>query len=137
VTGRGVAPVILAAGQLGVGSLLLGLGAPIVADEATSLGPRVVAAVVLLGVLSTGAAYVLNYRLIQDEGATAASTTNFLVPVVAVTLGVLVLREPMTWNLIVGAVIVLAGTGLADGRLTIRHQQHRQQEPTPERTNTK
>jgi len=50
---------------------------------------------------------VLNYRLVQYEGATAAATVNFLVPVVAVTLGVVVLAEPMTWNLLVGAVIVL------------------------------
>ena len=39
-------------------------------------------------VLSTGIAYVLNYRLIQDEGPTAASMTNYLTPVVAVLLGV-------------------------------------------------
>jgi drug/metabolite transporter (DMT)-like permease len=131
VTGRGVAPVVLAAGQLSIGSLLLGLVAPVVAGQAPSLAPRVVAAVLLLGVLSTGAAYVLNYRLIHDEGATAASTTNFLVPVVAVTLGVVVLAEPITWNLVVGAVTVLAGIALADGRLTPRH---RQQEPTPGNT---
>jgi hypothetical protein len=38
----------------------------------------VVLSVVALGVLSTGIAYVLNYRLIQDEGPTAASMTNYL-----------------------------------------------------------
>lgn len=65
---------------------------------------------------------MLNYRLIQDEGATAASTANFLVPVVAVALGVVILAEPMTWNLFVGAVIVLAGLALSDGRLLARRR---------------
>jgi drug/metabolite transporter (DMT)-like permease len=132
VTGRGVPPLILAAGQLGIGALLLGLAAPVVASQAATLSLSVVSAVLVLGVLSTGAAYVLNYRLIQDEGATAASTTNFLVPVVAVTLGVVVLAEPMTWNLAVGAAIVLAGIALADGRLMTR-QQHPDREPVPDR----
>jgi ribose/xylose/arabinose/galactoside ABC-type transport system permease subunit len=35
--------------------------------------------VVARGVLSTGIAYILNYRLIQDEGPTVASMTSFLV----------------------------------------------------------
>jgi drug/metabolite transporter (DMT)-like permease len=42
--------------------------------------------VAALGVLSTGIANVLNYRLIQDEGPTAASMTSYLTPVVAVVL---------------------------------------------------
>jgi len=36
---------------------------------------------------------------------------------VAVALGVVVLAEPMTWNLVVGAVVVLIGVALSDGRL--------------------
>jgi hypothetical protein len=46
----------------------------------------------------TGLAYVLNYRLIQDEGATAAATASYLVPVIAVMLGVLIQHEAVTWN---------------------------------------
>ena len=34
--------------------------------------------------LGTGLAYLLNYRLIQDEGATTASTVTYLLPIVAV-----------------------------------------------------
>src|SRR6266540_2734024 len=58
--------------------------------------------------LSTGAAYVLNYRLIADEGATVASTVTYLIPIVALLLGAIVLGEPLTWNLFIGAAIVLA-----------------------------
>jgi drug/metabolite transporter (DMT)-like permease len=46
--------------------------------------------------LSTGIAYVLNYHLIQDEGPTAASMTNYLAPVVAVLLGVAFVEERLS-----------------------------------------
>ncbi len=69
--------------------------------------------VAALGVLSTGIAYVLNYRLIQDEGPTAASMTNYLAPVVAVVLGVTFVDERLSWNLAVGMAAVLLGVWLA------------------------
>jgi drug/metabolite transporter (DMT)-like permease len=78
----------------------------------------VIFSVLALGVLSTGIAYVLNYRLIRDEGATAASTASYLVPLVAVVLGVLVTGEPLTWNLLVGVATVLVGVAILEGRLT-------------------
>jgi hypothetical protein len=59
--------------------------------QAVTLTANVVASVIVLGVLGTGIAYVLNYRLIADEGATAASTVTYLIPIVAVILGVLIL----------------------------------------------
>ena len=69
---------------------------------------------VALGVLSTGIAYVLNYRLIQDEGPTAASMTNYLTPVVAVLLGIAVVGERLTWNLIIGTAMILVGLWIAE-----------------------
>jgi drug/metabolite transporter (DMT)-like permease len=133
LTGRGIPPVLLAAGQLGIGALLLGIAAPVVAQQPVILSPATVAAVLLLGVVSTGAAYVLNYRLIQDEGATAASTANFLVPIVAVGLGVVILAEPLSWNLIIGAPIVLVGVALSDSRVAPPKEQLQQDEPAAER----
>jgi drug/metabolite transporter (DMT)-like permease len=70
--------------------------------------------VVALGVLSTGIAYVLNYRLIQDEGPTAASMTNYLTPVVAVLLGIAFVDERLTGNLIIGTATILVGLWIAD-----------------------
>ena len=69
---------------------------------------------VALGVLSTGIAYVLNYRLIQDEGPTAASMTNYLTPVVAVLLGIAFVDERLTWNLIIGTAMILVGLWIAE-----------------------
>ncbi len=118
LAGRGLPPLVLAAGQLTIGAFVLGLAAPVVARSAATFTPNVVASVLVLGVLSTGAAYVLNYRLIQDEGATAASMANYLTPIVAVALGALILGEPVTWNLFVGATLVLLGVTVAEGRLS-------------------
>jgi drug/metabolite transporter (DMT)-like permease len=78
------------------------------------LSSAVALSVVALGVLSTGIAYVLNYRLIQDEGPTAASMTNYLAPVVAVVLGVAFVDEQLSWNLVVGTAVVLVGVWIAE-----------------------
>jgi drug/metabolite transporter (DMT)-like permease len=116
LTSRG-SPLALAAAQLSAGAVLLGVLAPLVARQPPTLTPIVIVSVLALGVFSTAIAYVLNYRLIQDEGATAASTASYLVPVVAVVLGVLVTGEPVTWNLLFGAAIVLVGVAVLEGRL--------------------
>jgi drug/metabolite transporter (DMT)-like permease len=117
LTGRGLPPLVLAASQLIAGSVILVLFAPVFATGALPLTPAVLGSVITLGTLGTGAAYILNFRLIQDEGATTASTVTYLLPVVAVVLGVLVLDEPVTWNLLAGSVVVLFGVGIAEGRL--------------------
>jgi drug/metabolite transporter (DMT)-like permease len=122
LAGRGLPPLVLAASQLTIGAFALGLAAPLVARQTATLTPSVVASVLVLGVLSTGAAYVLNYRLIQDEGATAASMVNYLTPIVAVVLGALILGEPVTWNLFAGGMIVLLGVAIAEGRLGMGRQ---------------
>jgi drug/metabolite transporter (DMT)-like permease len=59
---------------------------PWLGRQQVTLSATVVLSVVALRVLSTGIAYVLSYRLIQDEGPAAASMTNYLTPVVAVLL---------------------------------------------------
>jgi drug/metabolite transporter (DMT)-like permease len=82
-----------------------------------TLTSTVVLCVVARGVLSTGIAYVLNFRLFQDEGPTAASMTNYLTPVVAVLLGVLFVDERLSWNLIVGTAMVLLGVWIAERNL--------------------
>ncbi len=118
LTGRGYPTLALAGAQLGASVVLLGLASPLVLRDPVSLTPRVAAAMLALGVLGTGIAYLLYYRLLADEGATATSTVTYLLPVVAVALGVLVLGEPLAWNLFAGTAVVLTGVALSEGRLT-------------------
>ena len=113
LTNRGTQPLVLSATQLTAGALMLG------AARSCSAAPLPLS-VVALGVLSTGIAYVLNYRLIQDEGPTAASMTNHLAPVVAVVLGVAFVDERLSWNLVVGTALVLLGVWIAEHNLEAR-----------------
>ena len=78
-------------------------------------GLRAWAALLMLGVLCSGVAYILYFRLIEQAGPSRALTVTYLVPVFAVGYGVLLLGESVTlWMLLCGA-IVLAGTSLASG----------------------
>ncbi len=120
LTNRGLPPLVLSAAQLTAATGLLVLATPVAGLQPVKLSGSIVAATLILGALGTGVAYVLNYRLITDEGATAASTVTYLLPVVSVALGIVVRGEPATWHLLVGTVIVLAGVALAQGRE--RHQ---------------
>jgi drug/metabolite transporter (DMT)-like permease len=117
LAGRGHPPLALAAGQLFAAAGLLTVAAPVLAATPIRWSPQVLASVLLLGALGTGVAYLLYYRLIADAGATSASMVTYLVPVVAVLLGVIVLGEPVSWNLFAGAGLVVLGVALAEGRL--------------------
>ena len=70
-------------------------------------------ALLVVGVVCTGIAYVLFFRLIDTVGAASTLTVTFLIPVFAVIYGALFLGESVTsWMLICGAVI-LSGTALS------------------------
>ncbi|MEU9710872.1 DMT family transporter [Streptomyces sp. NPDC047967] len=75
-------------------------------------------ALLVLGAASTGIAFALLNRLIADAGPTTASGVNYLVPVFSVVVGVLALSEPLSWNVPVGGVIVIAALALAEGRIS-------------------
>lgn len=55
--------------------------------------------------------------MITSEGATVASTEAYLLPVVAIVLGVLVLNETVTANMLAGIALVLTGIALTRRRL--------------------
>jgi len=79
----------------------------------TTPGLRAWLALLAVGVLCTGVAYVLYFRLIEKMGASASLTVTFLIPVFAVIYGVSFLGESVTaWMLLCGAVI-LCGTALS------------------------
>jgi drug/metabolite transporter (DMT)-like permease len=94
--------------------------APVIGADPVDLKPSVLAAVRTLGVLGTGVAYLLYYALVRDEGATTAAMVTYLIPVVAVVLGVVVKDEPVRWNTVAGAAVVIFSVALAEGQLTGR-----------------
>jgi drug/metabolite transporter (DMT)-like permease len=75
-------------------------------------------AVIALGILCSGVAYILYFRLIERAGPARALSVTFAIPVFAVLYGVLLLGEAVTpWMVLCGLVIV-AGTSLSTGLVT-------------------
>lgn len=74
------------------------------------------AALVALGVLCTAVAFILFFRLIAEVGGARSTLVAYLNPLVAVTLGAVVLDEPVTWGLLVATVLILAGSAAAARR---------------------
>jgi drug/metabolite transporter (DMT)-like permease len=62
-----------------------------------------------------GAAYLLSFKLIADLGPTRALTVTFLVPAFGVLWGILLLGERISLGLLVGGLLVVLGTALANG----------------------
>jgi drug/metabolite transporter (DMT)-like permease len=107
----GADPLVVAAGSMIGASLpLLPWGAWSLPAQWPSLG--VVFALVALGVLCTGLAYALFYRLIQEAGSERAVTVTFLVPLFAQAYGALFIGEPITWASAAGCLLVLFAVAL-------------------------
>lgn len=67
----------------------------------------------LLGVLCSGIAYVLYYRLIHRIGAPRASTVTYIIPLFGVVWAWLLLGEPLTPSMAVAAALILSGVALS------------------------
>ncbi len=114
----GVSPLVAAGGQLVAGTCIVGpIGVVTSIQHGIQLAPHRILAVTLLGVVGTGLAYVLNYGSIAELGPTRASVVTQLVPVVAVTVGVLFLDEPFHLRLVAGAALTLFGIALLHERI--------------------
>lgn len=120
VAGSGHDAVTLTTVQLTLAAGLMLLVAPVTATAPMHLDWRIVAAMLGLGCVGTGLAYMWNTGLVQAWGAARASTVTYLTPVVGVVLGVLVLGERVRWNEPVGGVVILVGIALASGLLLRR-----------------
>jgi drug/metabolite transporter (DMT)-like permease len=115
----GVQPLAVAAGsQLAAAILLLPFaiacwptGAIRTADWASA---------VALGVLCTGLAYLLYFRLIARVGPANAMTVTFLIPAFAMMWGALILGEAVTGTMLLGCAVILAGTALATGMVGLK-----------------
>ena len=75
----------------------------------------VVICVLMLGILCSGIAYVLYFKLIDEIGAAPATTVTFLVPVFGVLWGSLILYEHVGWISVIGGLLIITGTALITG----------------------
>jgi drug/metabolite transporter (DMT)-like permease len=77
-------------------------------------------ALLALGVLCTGIAYILYFRLIEEAGPARALAVTFVVPVFAVIYGALFLGEAVTGWMITCGVVIVCGTAFSTGMLRLR-----------------
>ena len=71
---------------------------------------------ILLGVLCTGIAYLIYFRLIYRVGATRASTVTYLIPLFGVIWAWIVLGEPLTLTMAIAGALILGGVALSQQR---------------------
>jgi drug/metabolite transporter (DMT)-like permease len=76
-------------------------------------------ALLAVGILCTGLAYILYFRLIERVGPAKAMTVTFLVPVFALLYGSLFLQETLTLHMLLCGAVVVLGTSLSTGLLRL------------------
>ncbi|HEU4573203.1 MAG TPA: EamA family transporter, partial [Candidatus Limnocylindrales bacterium] len=95
--------------------------------------PDAIFAVVWLGLLGSGLAYLAFFRTLQRWGATRTSLVAYLLPVYGIALGALVRAEPIAPTTLVGTVLIIAGIALVNARVGTRvlFVRERREVPTP------
>ena len=71
-------------------------------------------ALLFLGVLGSGVAFIMAYYLIHEIGPTRTSMVTYLFPLGGVILGVVFLNEQLSWQLVIGAVLIVLSLVVAN-----------------------
>ncbi|MDG2313436.1 MAG: DMT family transporter [Alphaproteobacteria bacterium] len=114
-----IPPLVIATGQVTASAIIL-FPAIILIDQPWSYSPPSNiswAAIISLGVFSTAIAYLIYFRILATAGATNLMLVNFLVPITAIFLGIMVLGESISLQNILGMFFIGVGLTLIDGRL--------------------
>ena len=114
-----IKPLAVAAGsQVSAALVLLPVAIITWPDQPVSMTAW--ASAIVMGVFSTGLAYILYFRLIANTGPTNAITVTYLIPIFASVLGAVVIDEPITLSMVIGGAVIVLGTSLATGILRLK-----------------
>ncbi len=106
---KGCPPLAVASGSLIAATLWLLPTMPwALSDHAPSL--QAWGCAIALGILCTGIAYMLYFRMIEHYGAARTMTVAYLIPIFGVIWGCVFLHEPLTLRMLAGGIVVLTGT---------------------------
>ena len=113
-----IEPSVISASVLSIAAVIL-LPIALIVDfplstEITSIS---IASVIALAVISTAIPFVLMYRLIASKGASFFTLSNYLIPIVAVLLGIAVLDEHIRLAEMLGIAVILVGIALCSGKM--------------------
>ncbi len=78
--------------------------------------PNAIIAVLWLGVLGSGFAYLANFRLLARVGATCTSLVAYLLPIVGIVSGALMFGEVVDVRIVIGTILIIAGVALVNSR---------------------
>jgi drug/metabolite transporter (DMT)-like permease len=118
---HGLRPMIPALFQVGFALVML-LVLAFVFEHPLNVGmtPTAMFAVIWLGLLGSGLAYLLFFRILGRWGATRTSMVAYLLPVYGIALGALVLNEPIDIRLLIGTALIIGGVALVNSRYGAR-----------------
>jgi drug/metabolite transporter (DMT)-like permease len=84
-----------------------------IAQWPSSISMNSALSLIALGIFSTALAFILFFKVMAEIGPARSSLVTYLNTAIAVLLGVIILREPLTVGIIVGLPLVLVGSYLA------------------------
>jgi drug/metabolite transporter (DMT)-like permease len=105
---RSVGPLVSATAVMWLASFLI--EAPVKVPNTSMIW----IALLWLGILGSGFAFILLYYLIHEIGPTRATMVTYLFPLGGVTLGVLFLHEQLTWQVATGAILIILSLVVAN-----------------------
>jgi drug/metabolite transporter (DMT)-like permease len=114
---RGLQPMIPAAFQVTF-ALIITTAIALVFEHPWDARPDLAAvgAIIWLGLLGSGLAYLAFFRLLGRWGATRTAAVAYVLPVVGIVLGFLVLGEPIDRRIVLGTLLIIGGVALVNSR---------------------
>ena len=113
----GMSPLALATGCMSTAAIIL-LPVALALWPSDPISTRAWVAAIIMGIASSGIAYILYFRLIHNVGPAKAITVTFLIPAFAMFWGAIGIDEKVTATMIIGCSIIFLGTALATGMLS-------------------
>jgi drug/metabolite transporter (DMT)-like permease len=114
---HGLRPMIPALFQVGIALVMMSIPALLLERPWESgLSPEALFAVVWLGLLGSGAAYLIFFRLLGHWGATRTTLVAYLLPIWGIVLGALFLQEPVDARLLLGTALIIGGIAMVNMR---------------------
>jgi len=111
-----IKPLALAAGsQIAATAMLLPLSLFFIPETIPS--SNAIWSVILIGVICTGVAYILFFRLIAQLGPAKAISVTYLIPAFGILWGALFLDETISLMMVIGGGVILFGVALTTGIL--------------------
>ena len=87
---------------------------------------RALSALLALAIFGTALAFIVYYILVDRADASYVSMVTYLIPIVGIILGVVVLKEQLTWHAYAGCTLILLGVMTVNGvfQFKRRHTSH-------------